>query len=329
MPMDVRLWEVFDKDKLKEVLEAQLDLEERIENWLEDDISIISKDLLVIGRQVETDFGGFIDLLCLNSNGDVTIVELKRDKTPREVTAQVLDYASWVKNLSNNKLTDIANRYFGDNGTLEEAFNKRFGVELPEILNENHNMLIVGSDIDSSSERIIKYMSDTYGVGINAVTFQYFREETGKQLLARVFLIEPSEVEYKAQSKASSKRKPRLTYEELEEIAKDNDVGEIYVRLVEGLSQYFRTGRTRSSISLRGVLEDKKATIISLIPIESNSQEGLKYHIYIPRFSEHLGIDEKKAIDLLPENKKEWKYFPDAPPDLSGYEGFFFKIWKK
>ena len=55
-----------------------MDLEERIENWLEKDISIIANDLLVIGRQVETDFGGVIDLLCLELDGDVIIVELKR-----------------------------------------------------------------------------------------------------------------------------------------------------------------------------------------------------------------------------------------------------------
>lgn len=30
----------------------------------------------------------------MNSEGDLTVIELKRDRTPREVVAQVLDYAS-------------------------------------------------------------------------------------------------------------------------------------------------------------------------------------------------------------------------------------------
>ena len=50
----------------------------------------------MIGREVETDFGGSIDILCIDAEGDLVIVELKRDRTPREVTAQALDYASWV-----------------------------------------------------------------------------------------------------------------------------------------------------------------------------------------------------------------------------------------
>jgi len=104
MPSDVRIWEIQDGDRLSKFEKAKLDLEERIENWLEQDISVVSDDLLVIGRQVATDFGGVIDLLCLDRNGDAVIVELKRDRTPRDITAQVLDYASWVKDLSNEQM---------------------------------------------------------------------------------------------------------------------------------------------------------------------------------------------------------------------------------
>jgi len=299
-------------------------LEERVENWLERDISILSNDLLVIGRQVETDFSGVIDLLCLDRSGDVVIVELKRDKTPREVIAQILDYASWVRDLSNEKLTEISDRYLGDKGPIEEAFKRKFGVELPEILNEHHKMLVVSSEIDSSSERIIKYLSDSYGVGINAATFQYFCDEDRKEFLARVFLIEPSQVEYRTQTKTTSKRKPPLTYEELQEIAERNGVGEIYLRLVEGLSGHFdRTGTTRSSIAFVGNIGESQNTVFSLIPKESNLDDGLGFQVYITRLSEYFGINEEQAIALLPKHKGEWKYYRGAPPEWSGFAGFF------
>ena len=76
MPEDARIWEILDGDNLREIKKAKLNLEERIENWLEKDISLLSNELLVIGRQVETGFGGIIDLLCLDSNGDSVIVEM-------------------------------------------------------------------------------------------------------------------------------------------------------------------------------------------------------------------------------------------------------------
>ena len=55
---------------------------------------MLDPDLLVIGRQVPTGFGGTVDLLCLDPTGALVVVELKKGKTPREVTAQALDYAS-------------------------------------------------------------------------------------------------------------------------------------------------------------------------------------------------------------------------------------------
>jgi hypothetical protein len=324
MAQDVKVWEIIDKDTLKEIRKSKLDLEERLENWLEKDISIVSNDLLVIGRQVETGFGGIIDLLCIEYDGDIIIVELKRDKTPREITAQLLDYASWVRDLSNDKITEIADGYLGDEGPLDEAFKRKFGTEIPEILNEHHKMMVVASEIDSSSERIIKYLSDSYGVGINAITFQYFQNEEGREFLARVFLIEPSEAEYRTQTKSTSKRKPPLSYEELREIAERNGVGDIYEGIVTGLSKCFdQRVTTRSSIAFIGIMGESKSrnTIFSLLPKESDSVKGMRFTVYIDRFVDYFGVEKKVAIDTLPSYEKEAEYQEWA----GEFGGGFFK----
>ena len=62
----IRLWEITPDQKLAELNRNQISLEERLEDWLENDISVLDRNLLVIGRQVSTDFGGAIDLLCLD-----------------------------------------------------------------------------------------------------------------------------------------------------------------------------------------------------------------------------------------------------------------------
>ena len=107
----VRLWEVTSDEKLNPIHNDEINLEERLEGWLANDISVLNPNLLVIGSQVQTDFGGRIDLLCLDDNGDTVIVELKKSKTHREVTAQALDYASWVRGLSSDKIISIADEY--------------------------------------------------------------------------------------------------------------------------------------------------------------------------------------------------------------------------
>ena len=328
MPQDIKLWEIIKNDKLKEINKTKLSLEERLEEWFEKDISIISNDLLVIGRQIQTDFGGIIDILCLDINGDVVIIELKRDKTPREITAQLLDYASWVKELSHEKITEIADDYLSEKGSLDKAFKEKFNTEIPEILNESHRMFIVASELDNSSERIIDYLSNSYGVGINAITFQYFKEK-GKEFLSRVFLIEPTEAEYRTKTKSPSKRKPPLTYEELEEMAKEKGVGDLYQIVLQGLSKCFdQVVTTRSSVVFIGLMgKDKsRSTIFSILPNESSSEKGLKYKLYkdsIERFAKYFGINEKRALSFFPNYQN--LVFSDAEGDWGKKGRGYFK----
>src|SRR3546814_13463893 len=61
-----------------------------------------------IGREVTIENGGRIDILAIDREGDLSIIELKRDRTPREVIAQVPDYASWVAGLTTKQVHDIA-----------------------------------------------------------------------------------------------------------------------------------------------------------------------------------------------------------------------------
>ncbi|HEX3555362.1 MAG TPA: endonuclease NucS domain-containing protein [Thermoanaerobaculia bacterium] len=322
MPEEVRLWRIQGGDTLREIDRSALDLEARLEVWLERDISVLSPGLLVIGRQVETDFGGFIDLLCLDHEGDVVVVELKRGKTPREITAQILDYGSWVKDLSNERITAIGETYLGQ-GKLEEAFKRRFRADLPETLNENHRLLIVASRIDASSERIIKYLSDSYGVNINAATFQYFKEQNESELLARIFLIEPAQVDLQARTKGASKRRPNLTYEELEAIAAEKGVQELYRHAVANFERYFQKHTTRSSVGFTGVFNGSRKTVVSLIPQQSNASDGLRFQIYSLRLRTLLNLSEDAALAMLPQRREPWTYYETGGPDYEGFQGFF------
>ena len=119
---DIRLWRITPDQRLDEIKSNPISREARLEEWLKSDIGALAPNLLVIGRQVPTDFGGTIDLLCLDSAGDTVVVELKKGKTPREVTAQALDYASWVKGLSTEQLVEIADKHFESPGLLPVRF---------------------------------------------------------------------------------------------------------------------------------------------------------------------------------------------------------------
>ncbi len=304
MSSELRLWHVYD-DKPTEIERASLNLEDRLEKWLEADISMLDPSLLVIGSQVQST-GGPIDLLCIDADGDLVIVELKKERTPRQVTAQALDYASWVDGLSTDEVTEIGDAYLSEG--LEETFLKRFGDELPETVNADHRILVVASAIDASTERILNYLSGRHRVNINAATFHYYKPDNGPELLARIFVLEPSEVEEKSGSK--SKRQPRLTYAKLRELADQARVNDLYDHAVAALEGPLQKKRTRTSIGFRARFARGKRTVISFVPGESGPENGLRYQLYYERFAELAGLSAAEVRGLLPPEHE--------PADLAG-----------
>jgi len=202
MPIELSVWRI--DSGLQKVVFTPLSSEMRLEDVLAADLSILDSALMLLGRQVPTSFGTLVDLLAINAQGDLAIVELKRSRTPREVVAQALDYASWAEGLSYDQIAAIFSEHHP--GTpFEEAFSERFGAAPPETINATHRLVIVAAELDAATERIINYLSSGYGVPINAVFFRHF-QEGGAEYLTRTWLIDPQEVEAKASSAGAERR---------------------------------------------------------------------------------------------------------------------------
>src|SRR6267154_2516277 len=81
------------------LIESSLVSEQLLEEMIVVAPKIISDEWMLIGRQENTGFGGRVDLLAIAPDGSLVLIEIKRHRTPREVVAQALDYASWVEKL--------------------------------------------------------------------------------------------------------------------------------------------------------------------------------------------------------------------------------------
>jgi hypothetical protein len=200
MPINMKLWRVIEESELKELPISSLKAEDILEDWIAKDSSLLGMELLIIGRQVTTDYGGRIDLLAIDRQGDITIIELKRDKTPRNIVAQVLDYASWIRLLSYKDFDSRAYEYFEQKKDLSSAFNEFFEEPIPENINIYHNMLIVASEFDDASQRIVEYLADEYKVNINAIFFSIFNDSQSK-LVGRAWLMDPEDVQERSESR--------------------------------------------------------------------------------------------------------------------------------
>ena len=167
--------------------------EQQLENMIVSAPQILSGEWMLIGRQEQTGLGGRIDLLAIAPDASLVLIELKRNRTPREVVAQALDYASWVDQLTADKIAQIYQR-FSSGKNLGEAFKQHFGAELDEeTLNESHQIILVAAELDDSTERIITYLN-ARNIAINVLFFQVFQHGTD-QLLSRAWLIDPGETQ--------------------------------------------------------------------------------------------------------------------------------------
>lgn len=210
MTIEIGIWRI--DQNLTPVNYSKLDLESRLQGILCDDISIADPNLMVIGREVRTSYGKRIDILAINPDGHLVVLELKRDKTPREIVAQTLEYGSWIRDLENDQIAQIYSDYqekypsvVGD-GSIDESFCKRFGVaEMPDELNEAHQLVIVASELDPQTERIVTYLAEEHDVNINAVFFRVFKD-VDREYLTRAWFREPGTMDV---VEAESKRKKK------------------------------------------------------------------------------------------------------------------------
>ena len=299
MPSGLRLWQIED-ERPRPVQQGRLNLESRIENWLRDDIGMVNDDLLVIGQQVETAYGGVVDLLAIDSSGDLVVLELKRDRTPRDVVAQTLDYASWVQGLSHEDVERIASDFFGYENTLEQAFREKFREDLPDVVNESHRMYIVASTLDPATERIIEYLSKTHSLDINAATFAYFHTADGVEMIGRSMLLDEVNVQERANTTgASSRRRRNSTLAELREVAQQNGVGDLWDRAIQEIRPMVdRTVRYQSTVSMNVKTDEGSRSILSLIPSWSSSENGLVFRLRPDIISEHFGVSEDEIRNL-------------------------------
>jgi hypothetical protein len=212
MPLELGVWRI--DGALVRIPATRLDQENRLEEYIHQDVELVRDDLWIIGRQVPTAFGHFIDLLAMNALGNLTVLELKRNRTPREVVAQSLDYGLWVKELERDEIARIFEEYVKKYRPthkalgFEAAFVERFGGRMPESINEAHELLIVAAELDEATERIISYLTD-YAVPVNAVFFRVFKDQD-REYLTRAWLKDPTEVQAQTEEVQARKQGKEL-----------------------------------------------------------------------------------------------------------------------
>ena len=206
MPIQHGLWVVGIPPARVEI--STLISEEFLEDMIVADPRILSDEWMLIGRQEDTGTGGQIDLLAIAPDTSLILIELKKNKTSREVIAQTLDYAHWIAKLETEEIAEIYKRFKGDeNASLSQDFRDYFGHNLDEkAINDTHQLVVVASSVDPRTERIIEYL-DGWDIPINMLSFEIF-QHGDTQYMSRSWFLDPREVQINASTSSRGKKEP-------------------------------------------------------------------------------------------------------------------------
>jgi len=191
----MRLFGIGPDDTFKEFVKTpfQSNHEESVlERWLESNPDGIVEDgkLLMIGRQVTTNLGSIIDLLAIDRQGDVVVLELKRDRTPRETLTQALEYASFVEGLDWEQIEDILRSYLGEVVNLAEYHRQYFELGADEAVsfNKDQRIVIVGQTITDEIRQTSTFLRKK-GLRVSCVEFSLFEAGGGARLLSHDIVV--------------------------------------------------------------------------------------------------------------------------------------------
>jgi hypothetical protein len=219
MKPEIRLWTIR-SGKLVEMAKskfADVHKEKDLEDWVEQNPSLLGRNITMIGRQVYIPKVGLLDLLAIDDDGQLVIVEFKRDQSTRDTIAQILDYASAVRLMTLEQIRELANVNASE---LDEVTD----------FDPDPAMILVAAQADDSAERIVDYLASKAKLSIEVVTFTYATSEEGQEILARSILTPDAAVP------AVSKTATKITREDLFGIAEERQVLE-FVQALHKVSE--------------------------------------------------------------------------------------------
>lgn len=267
--------------------------------------------VLIIGRQITTNLNSFIDLLGIDKVGNTVVIELKRDKTPRETIAQLLEYASFVENLDYSQLNEIYQNYSGEESSLEDYHQQYFDNELDEKVsfNKSTKLVIVAQQISKEIRQTALFLRKK-GLDIYCMEFKYFQTKAGEKIITSDFVVGEQEfIRQKVQSASLPKVDENKFLKSLDENGRS-----VFTRIFEFAKQnglMFRWGSKGFSLNVE--LDSNFVGLFFGYPPDS----VFKQSIYTGFEEVNKKVNNPEAIiDFYRTNVENLGYFVNAKSNL-------------
>ncbi len=268
---------------------SQIGLEQHLEDWIVNDVTLIGEGLTLVGRQIWID-DGRLDLLAVDTRDRWVVIEIKSGRLHAGALTQALYYASSLVKLEADELyKKIAPglSQFGDEETLSARVNQQLAGEGDE---REVALLLVGTGVHAGLERMNDFLG-RFGIPVGVVSFEVFELEDGPKLMIREVTDEPSKP-----------LSPRQTYtiEAISQMARDAGVSEPFERFVAMAEKANLAVQPLSHAVRIAPQSDRTRFLMYAGPRVGPRGGELGIWIGPERFAEwHAWIDEAEATDML------------------------------
>ncbi len=147
-----------------------------LEKWIEDTPFILNEELLILS----TEYDQFdktnerLDLLAMDKEGNLVIVELKRDDSGKNVDLQAIKYAAYCSTLTFDQVIDLYQQYHSKKGKIIDHEKSRQEiiefVEIEELkeINEKPRIILVSNEYRSEVTASVLWLRK-FGIDISCV----------------------------------------------------------------------------------------------------------------------------------------------------------------
>ena len=119
----------------------------------------------------------------------MVVVELKRDRTPRDVVAQALEYAAFAAKLDVAALEGILGEYRPDEPLgLAEQHREYFDQSEAVAFNKDQRIVIIGQQVTPEIRQTALFLGSK-GIQVTCVEFTFFQAAGGGRLLSQEIVV--------------------------------------------------------------------------------------------------------------------------------------------
>jgi hypothetical protein len=190
-----------------------------MEKWVAADPTVLTgEDLMVI----TTEFGGFdktnerLDVLAIDTDGQLVVVELKRDDSGKNVDLQALKYAAYCSTMTLKEVARVHAQYQKSTEQDAEARIRAFitSEDFAEI-GDTPRIMLVAREYRNEVTASVKWLRDKHSIDITCIKWDVYELPDGKVVVDTSTLIpqpETREFEMRVQNKEMTERRlsPRM-----------------------------------------------------------------------------------------------------------------------